>query len=103
VAENNQADPADQPRSEGSEGVPVGAQALDGASTGELADPDIAYVREQIGSLGSGALGGASGAGLGGSFDMRPDEAAEVVAEAKRILKAHGQGPAHVGYPAHEK
>ncbi len=100
MAESDQAEQSEQPSSEG---APRAAEALDGLSTGELADPDIAYVREQIGSLGSGALGGASGAGLGGSFDMRADEAAEVVAEAKRILKAHGQGPAHVGYPAHEK
>jgi hypothetical protein len=61
---------------------------LEGPPWGEYVDPDLAYIRGQIGNLGSGALGGRSYASLGGFLDVDGRDTAEILAEVRRILKA---------------
>jgi hypothetical protein len=65
---------------------------LDGSPWGEYADPDLAYVRGQTGSVGSGALGGWSGSNRGGLLEVSGDETQEILAEARRILGARSGG-----------
>ena len=61
---------------------------LEGPPWGEYADPDLAYVRRQLTSMGSGALGGWSCANNGGFMTAGGDAMKEVLAEARRILAA---------------
>jgi len=61
---------------------------MDGPPWGAYVDPEEAYVRGQAASVGSGALGGWSSVGDGGSFDEHAESEAEVrreVAAAERI------------------
>ena len=64
---------------------------LDGPPWGDYVDPDLAYIRGQIGNLGSGALGGRSCASLGGFLEVDGRDTAEILAEVRRILKARAQ------------
>jgi hypothetical protein len=55
-----------------------------------IPDPSVAadeeYVRSQIGSVGSGLLGGWSQVGFGGSFEAHPEEEDEVRREVRRTI-----------------
>jgi hypothetical protein len=64
---------------------------LDGPPWGEYADPDLAYVRGQIGAVGSGALGGWSCANNGGFMTSGGEDVKEVLAEVRRILAAKAE------------
>ena len=59
---------------------------LDGPPWGRYEDPDLAYVRGQIASVGSGALGGRSCSERGGFVEVSRDETREILAEVRRVL-----------------
>jgi hypothetical protein len=50
----------------------VSKLVLEGPPWGQFVDEDEAYVRSQVGTMGSGALGGWSQANLGGFFTQEP-------------------------------
>jgi hypothetical protein len=64
---------------------------LDGPPWGDYVDPDLAYVRGQIGSMGSGALGGWSCSSIGGFLEVDGRQTAEILAEVRRVLKARAE------------
>ena len=86
MAEKDAAD-ADEP----------GEVTLEGPPWGDYVDPDLAYIRGQIGNLGSGALGGRSYAGLGGFLEVDSRDTAEILAEVRRILRARAERQAPQG------
>ena len=78
--------------------LPAGADAetaptaiVDAPPWGDYVDPDLAYIRGQIGSVGSGALGGRSCSDLGGFVEQDARASAEILAEVRRILRARSQ------------
>ena len=60
---------------------------LDSPPWGSYEDPDLAYVRGQVASVGSGALGGRSGSERGGFVETSGKETREIVAEVRRVLQ----------------
>jgi hypothetical protein len=83
---------------ENAEAAPAPHVQLEGPPWGEYSDPDLAYVRGQIGSVGSGALGGWSCANNGGFIARGGEETNEVLAEVRRILAAKAEArQAHAG------
>jgi hypothetical protein len=71
---------------------------MSGPPWGNYVDPDLAYIRGQLGSVGSGAIGGRSQASLGGFVEATGRETKELVAEAHRIVKERAEHQA--GTPA---
>jgi hypothetical protein len=63
-----------------------------GPPWGNYVDPEIAYIRGQLGSVGSGALGGRSYSEDGGFVRADPEETKELIEEAHRILTARAEG-----------
>ncbi|HEY4394274.1 MAG TPA: hypothetical protein VGP64_09445 [Polyangia bacterium] len=71
-----------------------------GPPWGSYVDPELAYIRGQLGSVGSGALGGRSFSDDGGFVTADPAETKELIEEAHRILATRAEGQA--GAPAEE-
>jgi hypothetical protein len=69
-------------------GVRVSRVVMDGPPWGRYVDPELTYIRGQLGSVGSGALGGRSCSEVGGFVHADPDETNELIDEAHRILAA---------------
>lgn len=85
-------------------GAGVPRRVMAGPPWGNYVDPDLAYIRGQLGSVGSGALGGRSYSDDGGFVRADPAETKELIEEAHRILtaRADGRGGAPVGDPDEE-
>ncbi len=64
---------------------------MDGPPWGGYVDPDLAYIRGQLGAVGSGALGGQSFAKLGGFVEADAGETHEAIDEARRILERRAE------------
>jgi hypothetical protein len=79
----------------------VPRRVMAGPPWGNYVDPDIEYIRGQLGSVGSGALGGRSFSDDGGFVTADPAETKELIEEAHRILTARAEGEAgeHAGAP----
>jgi len=75
-------------------GGPVPRKVMAGPPWGTYVDPEVAYIRGQLGSVGSGALGGRSYSEDGGFVRADPEETKELIEEAHRILAARAEGPA---------
>jgi hypothetical protein len=70
-------------------------KVLDGPPWGRYVDPDEEYVKGQLGSLGSGLVGGWAYATTGGFFtDEDPAVEAEIKREAERIQASRARPPA---------
>jgi hypothetical protein len=67
---------------------------MSGPPWGNYVDPDLAYIRGQLGSVGSGAIGGRSFANLGGFVEANGEETKQLIAEAHRILEERAEHPA---------
>ena len=79
-------------RSKGATEVP--RRVMAGPPWGNYVDPEIEYIRGQLGSVGSGALGGRSFTEDGGFVTADPAETKELIEEAHRILTARAEGHA---------
>lgn len=66
----------------------VPRRVMAGPPWGSYVDPEIAYIRGQLGSVGSGALGGRSYSEDGGFVRADPEETRALIEEAHRILAA---------------
>ena len=75
-------------------GGEVPRRVMAGPPWGSYVDPEIAYIRGQLGSVGSGALGGRSFSEDGGFVRADPQETRELIEEAHRILGARAAGEA---------
>ena len=64
---------------------------MSGPPWGSYVDPELAYIRGQLGSVGSGALGGRSCSDDGGFVKADPEETRELIEEAHRILAARAE------------
>jgi hypothetical protein len=67
-------------------GGAVPRRVMAGPPWGNYVDPELEYIRGQLGSVGSGALGGRSFAEDGGFVTADPAETKELIEEAHRIL-----------------
>lgn len=63
--------------------------AMNGPPWGSYVDPDLDYIRGQLGSVGSGV----SFSELGGSVAANGAQTEEIIAEAHRILKERADRP----------
>ena len=75
-------------------GGEVPHRVMAGPPWGSYVDPELAYIRGQLGSVGSGALGGRSYSEDGGFVRADPEETKELIEEAHRILAARAEGTA---------
>jgi len=66
-------------------------RVLAGPPWGNYVDPDLSYIRGQLGSVGSGALGGRSCSGFGSFVTVTAEDTKEAMAEARRILTARAE------------
>ena len=66
---------------------------------GTYVDPEMEYIRGQLGAVGSGALGGRSYSDDGGFVTADPEETKELIEEAHRILAARAEGQAGEAEP----
>ena len=73
-------------------GARVPRKVMAGPPWGNYVDPEIEYIRGQLGSVGSGALGGRSYSDDGGFVRADPAETKELIEEAHRILAARAEG-----------
>jgi hypothetical protein len=73
-------------------GAEVPRRKMAGPPWGSYVDPEIEYIRGQLGSVGSGALGGRSYSDDGGFVRADPEETKELIEEAHRILAARAGG-----------
>ena len=60
---------------------------MNGPPWGAYVDPDLDYIRGQLGSVGSGV----SFSELGGFVTAKGEETKEIIAEARRILKERAE------------
>lgn len=67
-------------------GGEVPRKVMPGPPWGSYVDPELAYIRGQLGSVGSGALGGRSFADDGGFVTADPEDTRALIDEAHRIL-----------------
>jgi len=75
-------------------GAEVPRRVMAGPPWGNYVDPEMEYSRGQLGSVGSGALGGRSFSEDGGFVTADPGETKELIEEAHRILTARAEGEA---------
>ena len=80
-------------------GAGVPRKVMAGPPWGNYVDPEIEYIRGQLGSVGSGALGGRSYSDDGGFVRADPEETKELIEEAHRILAARAEGGAGQAEP----
>jgi hypothetical protein len=73
-------------------GAEVPRRVMAGPPWGNYVDPEIEYIRGQLGSVGSGALGGRSLSDDGAFVRADPAETKELIEEAHRILTARADG-----------
>jgi hypothetical protein len=75
-------------------GAEAPRRVMAGPPWGNYVDPEIEYIRGQLGSVGSGALGGRSFTEDGAFVTADPAETKELIEEAHRILTARAEDDA---------